>query len=149
MKIGLSYSRCVRDIVEGKVDIADVLVIIARTDFDPRDDKQWEGIWQGYAGGSNRGSMIRMLSGSNPEWSGYDDEDEDLFRSVSIELWESGKLHQPRQFGAHPRRLPYYWLNTFLPDDELDGNPAAKTAFEKFQMIAGLISAKPLRTEHE
>ena len=40
MKIGLSYSRCVRDIVEGKVDIADVLVIIARTDFDPRDDAQ-------------------------------------------------------------------------------------------------------------
>ena len=32
MKIGLSYSRCVRDIVEGRVDIDDVLVIIARTD---------------------------------------------------------------------------------------------------------------------
>ena len=41
MKIGLSYSRCVRDIVEGKVDMADVLVIIARTDFDPHNDEQW------------------------------------------------------------------------------------------------------------
>ena len=41
MKIGLSYSRCVRDIVDGKVDINDVLVIIARTNFDPRDDDQW------------------------------------------------------------------------------------------------------------
>ena len=149
MKIGLSYSRCVRDIVEGKVDIADVLVVIARTDFDPRDDKQWKGVWEGYAGGSNRGSMIRMFAGSNPEWGAYGDEDEDLFRSVSIELWESGKLHQPRQFGAHPRRLPYYWLNTFLPDDELDSNPAAKKAFEKFQMLAGLISDKPLETDHQ
>lgn len=148
MKIGLSYSRCVRDIVEGKVDIDDVLVIVARTDFDPHNDKQWEGIWQGYAGGSNRGSMIRMFSGSNPEWSGYGDEDEDRFRSVSIELWEQGKFHQPRKFGAHPRRLPYYWLETFLPDNELDRNPAAKTAFEKFQMIAGLISSKPLNTDH-
>lgn len=148
MKIGLSYSRCVRDIVEGKVDIDDVLVIVARTDFDPHDDKQWEGIWQGYAGGSNRGSMIRMFSSSNPEWSGYGDEDEDLFRSVSIELWEQGKFHQPRKFGAHPRRLPYYWLETFLPDNELDRNPAAKTAFEKFQMIAGLVSSKPLNTDH-
>lgn len=148
MKIGLSYSRCVRDIVEGKVDIDDVLVIVARTDFDPHNDKQWEGIWQGYAGGSNRGSMIRMFSGSNPEWSGYGDEDEDLFRSVSIELWEQGKFHQPRKFGAHPRRLPYYWLETFLPDNELDRNPAAKTAFEKFQMIAGLVSSKPLNTDH-
>lgn len=149
MKIGLSYSRCVRDIVEGKVDIADVLVIIARTDFNPHDDEQWKGIWEGYAGGSNRGSMIRMFAGSNPEWAGYTDEDEDLFRSVSIELYESGKFHQPRQFGAHPRRMPYYWLNTFLPDDELDKNPAAKTAFEKFQMIAGLVGSKPLKTDHE
>lgn len=148
MKIGLSYSRCVRDIVEGKVDIEDVLVIIARTDFDPRNDQQWKGIWEGYAGGSNRGSMIRMFSTSNPEWGDYGDEDEDLFRSVSIELWESGRLHQPRKFGAHPRRLPYYWLETFLPDNELDKNPAAKSAFEKFQLIAGLVNAKPLNTEH-
>ena len=149
MTIGLSYSRCVRDIVEGKVDIADVLIVIARTDFDPRDDKQWKGIWEGYAGGSNRGSMIRAFSGANPEWYQYGEEDEDLFRSVSIELYESGKLHQPRQFGAHPRRLPYYWLETFVPDNELDSNPAAKLAFEKFQMVAGLVSSKPLATDHQ
>lgn len=143
MKIGLSYSRCVRDIVEGKVDIADVLVIIARTDFDPRDDNQWRGIWEGYAGGSNPGSMVRgFFSGSNPEWHGYGDEDEDLFRSVSIELWELGKLHQPRQFGAHPRRMSYYWLETVLPSDELENNPSAKKAFEQFQIMAGLANVK-------
>ena len=142
MKIGLSYSRCVRDIVEGKVDIADVLVIIARTDFDPRDDAQWNGIWQGYAGGSNRASMIRMFGGTNPEWAGYGDDDEDLFRSVSIELWESGKLHQPRQFNADPRSMPYYWLETMLPSDELETNPAAKRAFEQFQIVAGLANVK-------
>lgn len=140
MKIGLSYSRCVRDIVDGVVDIEDVLVIISRTDFDPRDADQWTGIWQGYRGGSLM---------SNPEWASYSDEDEDRFRSVSIELWESGKFHEPRKFGAYPRRMPYYWLETFLPDNELDRNPAAKNAFEKFQMIAGLISSKPLKTEHE
>lgn len=139
MKIGLSYSRCVRDIVEGKVDIADVLIVIARTDFDPRDDKQWKSIWEGYAGGSNPGSMVRgFFSGSNPEWSEYGDEDEDLFRSVSIELWESGKLHQPRQFGAHPRRRPEIWLEAVLPSEELEKNPAAKSAWEKFQTVAGL-----------
>lgn len=148
MKIGLSYSRCVRDIVEGKVDIADVLVIIARTDFDPRDDKQWQGIWQGYAGGSNPGSMVRgFFSGSNPEWHGYGDEDEDLFRSVSIELWESGKLHQPRKFNAYPRRMPYYWLETILPSEELETNSAAKKAFEQFQVVAGLTNTK-LTTDH-
>jgi hypothetical protein len=135
MKIGLSYSRCVRDIVEGKVDIADVLVIVARTDFDPKDDAQWAPIWQGYC----QGSYFNM----NMEWYGYDYDNKDhekLFRDVTIELYDQGKFHQPRQFGAHPRRLPYYWLETFLPDNELDKNPAAKKAFEKFKMIAGLVS---------
>lgn len=138
MKIGLSYSRCVRDIVEGKVDIADVLVVIARTDFDPRDDQQWQGIWQGYAGGSDGNMMRGFFGGSNPEWAGYGDEDEDRFRSVSIELWESGKLHQPRKFGAYPTRRPEIWLETVLPSNELERNPAAKLAWEKFQTVAGL-----------
>lgn len=148
MKIGLSYSRCVLEIVEGKVDIEDVLLIIARTDFDPRIDEQWKGIWEGYAGGSNRGSMIRMFSGSNPEWAGYTDEDEDRFRSVSIELWESGKLHQPRKFGAHPRRMPYIWLEAVLPSEELELNPAAKKAFEQFQVVAGLTNTKLNKEAH-
>ncbi len=138
MKIGLSYSRCIRDIVEGKVDLEDVLVIVARTDFDPHDDKQWKGIWQGYDGGSDGNMMRGFFGGSHPEWAGYTDEDEDLFRSATIELWEQGKFHQPRKFGAHPRRMPYYWLETVLPSDELERNPAAKMAWEKFQTIAGL-----------
>lgn len=129
MKIGLSYSRCIRDIVDGVVDINDVLIVIARTDFDPHDDEQWSSIWGGY----------RMRSGwSQPEWASYEDEDEDRFRSVSIELWETGKLHQPRKFGAHPSRRPEIWLEAVLPSSELENNPAAKSAWDKFQVIAGL-----------
>ena len=129
MKIGLSYSRCVRDIVDGVVDIADVLVIISRTDFDPHDNEQWQGIWQGY---HQRGGW------STPEWGHYAEEDEDRFRSVSIELWETGKLHQPRKFGAHPSRRPEIWLEAVLPSSELKKNPAAKIAWDKFQTVAGL-----------
>ena len=135
MKIGLSYSRCVRDIVDGKVDIEDVLILITRTDFDPHDDKQWTSIWEGYGGGQNYSSPY-----SNPEWVGYPSEDEDKFRSVSIELWETGKLHQPRKFGAHPKRRHEIWLETVLPSSELESNPAAKSAWDKFQTIAGLTS---------
>jgi len=138
MKIGLSYSRCVRDIVEDKVNIDDVLVIIARTDFDPRNDQHWESIWQGYGGGSNSNMMRSYFGGSHPEWTEYTDADKERFRNVSIKLWEQGKFHQPRQFGAHPRRLPYYWLEAVLPNSELDRNPAAKAAWEKFQTIAKL-----------
>jgi hypothetical protein len=142
MKIGLSYSRCVRDIVEGRVDIADVLVVIARTDFDPHDDEQWQSIWHGYAGGSDANLMRGYFSGTNPEWAGYTDKDEDLFRSVSIELWETGKLHQPRKFGAHPQRLPYYWMEVGLTSDDIDSNPTVKKAWEQFQVLAGLANTK-------
>ena len=132
MKIGLSYSRCVRDIVDGVVDINDVLIVIARTDFDPNDDEQWAGIWAGY----------RIGFMSHPEWADYPDEDEDRFRAVSIQLWSDGKLHQPRKFGAHQVRRPEIWLEAVLPSSELQKNAAAKDAWDSFQVIAGLTNVK-------
>ena len=140
MKIGLSYSRCVRDIVDGKVDIDDVLVLITRTDFDPHNDDQWSSIWLGYGGGTESTFSGSFFSQSNPEWAGYTDEDQ--FRSVSIELWERGLLHQPRKFGAHPARRPEIWLEAVLPNSELEKNPSAKMAWDKFQTIAGLASVE-------
>jgi len=130
MKIGLSYSRCVRDIVDGTVDIDDVLVLITRTNFDPNVDEQWQGIWRGYR------------FGSNPEWYEYEDADEDRFRSVSIELWETGRFHQPRKFGWNPARRPEIWLETVLPDSEMQNRPAVKDAWDHFQTIAGLTNTR-------
>ena len=124
-----------KEVVDGVVDINDVLVVIARTDFDPHDDDQWKGIWIGYGGGTPIASR-GFFGHSNPEWAGYTDEDQ--FRKVSIELWESGKLHQPRKFGAHPQRRPEIWLETVLPSSELETNPVAKKAWDSFQVIAGL-----------
>jgi hypothetical protein len=143
MKIGLSYSRCIRDIVDGKVDINDVLVLITRTDFDPHDDEQWAGIWTGYGGGQTFGSPF-----SNPEWMDYPVEDEAKFRDVSIKLYDSGKMHQPRKFGARPHRLPYYWLEAVVSDNDLENSPTVKDAWDKFQMISGL-RGTPLKAHNE
>lgn len=129
MRVGLSFSRCVRDIVDCTVDIDDVLIVIARTDFDPHNDTQWKSIWEGYRW-------------NNPEWAGYPDEDEDRFRSVAIELWESGKFHQPRKFGAFPQRRPEFWLETVLVSEEIETNPAVKAAWNNFQVVAGLTNTK-------
>ena len=136
MKIGLSYSRCIRDIVDGKVALRDVLVIVARTDFDPHNDEQWLGIWEGYGGGQTFGSPY-----SNPEWIDYPAEDEQKFRDITIELHDSGKLHQPRQYGAHPPRLNYYWLDCVVPQNEM--TPAQQKAWDNYQLITGL-SHKPV-----
>ena len=133
MKVGSSLSRCVRDIYEGTVDIYDVLVIVARTDFDPENDAHWNSIWAGYAGGSGAGSMW-----SAPEWSSIPAEDEQKVRDICIDLKCMGKLHQPRQFGAHPQRLEHYWYDVMLTNDVVDSNPAAKKAWDNYKMIAGL-----------
>jgi hypothetical protein len=129
MKIGLSFSRCLRDIYEGKVDESDVLVIIARTDIDPHNDNHWDAVWDGYLYGGY----------SKPEWSGYKDCYDD-FRRLAIRLYDTGKLHQPRQFGAHPPRMPYYWLDCVVPIEELEELPSVKQAWEHYQMVANLCS---------
>jgi len=133
MKIGTSLSRCVRDIYEGTVDINDVLVIIARTDFDPEDDAQWSSVWKGYAGGNKLGSMF-----SYPEWCDIPAEDEQTVRDICIDLKKHGKLHQPRQHGAHPQRMNDYWYDVVLTPENLENNPAAKKAWESYKTLAGL-----------
>jgi len=133
MKVGLSFSRCLRDIVEARVDFNDVLIIIARTDFDPHNDEHWRGIWEGYRYGGL----------SNAEWADAEDDTgvtnvEEIYRNVATQLYDNGKLHQPRQFGKHPSRMPYYWLECVVPEDELSSNPTALKAWEKYKVLAGL-----------
>lgn len=135
MKIGLSLSRCILDIVEERVDPEDVLVIIARTHFDPNVDEEWKEIWHGY---THRDSF------APPEWSEWADVTgaEDKFRAVILQLWNDGKLHQPRKFGARSIRRKEFWLEAVLPSEELDRNVSAKKAWERFQVVAGLANIK-------
>jgi hypothetical protein len=125
MKIGLSLSRCMRDILEERVDIHDVLVIVARTDVDPNNDEHWSQIWEGYLYGGL----------SRAEWAGLEDREREM-HELLVELQRSGKLHQPRQFGAHPARLPYHWLDCVVSENE--HNPAQQKAWDNYKMITGL-----------
>jgi hypothetical protein len=125
MKIGLSLSRCMRDILEGTVDIDDVLVIVARTDVDPNNNEHWRGLWDGYIYGGL----------SNPEWAGLEDREREM-HELLVELYDSGKLHQPRQFKAHPQRMPYYWLECFVPENEM--TPAQQKAWDNYKLITEL-----------
>lgn len=144
MKIGTSYSRCVRDIIENKVSINDVLVIVARTDFDPEDDTQWKGIWHGYAGDGTGGSVW-----SHPEWYGFDDREQE-FRDLSIKLKKAGKLHQPRQFGAFPPRLNEYWYDLVLTSTVQESNPAAKEAWDNYKIVSKLTApSKPIAVDDD
>jgi len=128
MKVGLSLSRCVRDIFEGRVDYRDVLVIVSRTDFDPNNDDHWQQIWHGYVHGGV----------SNPVWHGLDYHETEI-RNICVDLYESGKLHQPRQFGSANRfSADYSWLDTIVPQGDLADKPAVKKAWEQYKILAGL-----------
>ena len=128
MKIGLSLSRCVKDIVEGHVDPEDVLVLVTGTQFDPTLDDQWDNIWYAYA-------IDYSI------WLDFRDR-EDEVRAVVLQLWHDGKIHQPRKFGSAPQSPVYHWREVILMDEELDQNPAARMAWEKFKMIAELTNIK-------
>ena len=125
MKIGLSLSRCLRDVYTGAVEENDVLVIIARTDFNPHNDNHWDAIWDGYTLGGL----------SNPEWADFVD-DYVAFRRLAIEMYDDGKIHQPRQFGAHPVRMGYYWLDVVLSPN--DHTPAQQKAWDNYKLITDL-----------
>ena len=128
MKVGLSFSRCIRDLYEEKVKFDDVLVIVSRTNIDPYNDKHWDSVWEGYTRGGY----------SHPEWSNYKDKSDD-FRKLAARLYDNGKLHQPRKFKlGNPVRLPYYWLDLVVPVEDLEELPAVKAIWEQYQIVAGL-----------
>jgi len=127
MKIGFSFSRCVRDIVAGRVALDDVLVVIGRTNFDPLDDQQWAEIWDGYC---------------DYEWHDHQHLGELHFREIAIELYRSGRLHQPRRYGLNVPGSQHTWFEAVLPDFDLGDKPAVRKAWERFQVLARLSDVK-------
>lgn len=128
MKVGLSFSRCVRDIVAGGVAMEDVLVIIGGTDFDPNRDDDWTEIWDAY---------------SQAEWRKLAYLGEDRFRKTALALYTSGRLHQWRRFRHRGQERPgpgisadWTWLDVVVPPDR--STPAVSAAWHQYQLVAGL-----------
>jgi hypothetical protein len=61
-------------------------------------------------------------------------------KAVIMDLWETGRVHQPRKFGARPIRRREIWLESVLVDKDLEARPAVKEAWDQFQMLASLTS---------
>ena len=126
MKIGFSYSRCLRDILNGTVDLDDVLLIVGNTLFDPNDDENWQEIWQGY---------------STTTWNEFDEQDKLRLRELTIALWNEGRFHQPRKFGARFAHSRDTWFEIVPVPDNLQ-HPAVLDAWQRFQTVARLANAE-------
>lgn len=120
----MSLSRCVRDIVLERVDMYQVICIIARTDFNWEDSKDQDAIWASY-------TEPNMFS--EDTW--IDLERDEVFKVVDT-LWMDGKIHQPRRFGAHPGHTKYAWLSCIVPPNL--ANPSVKAAWEDYKLLADL-----------
>jgi hypothetical protein len=109
------------DIMDEKVNDEDVLVIIGRTDFTLETIDQ----------------LIDEYRTYRHDWAPYDVE---KLKETLESLYCRGKIHQPRQFGSHPRGVSYgnHWVRVTPEPHEL--SLSAKKAYDHYLLLAGLTS---------
>lgn len=124
MKIGFSFGRCIRDIVNGTVKIDDVVVIIAKTRMTRAD---LDSVVSSYMW---RADYLYGL-------------DQAKCLEVAYELWDRGLLHQPRTFGAVGHMTPeqFIWLD--LAPTVNNQSPWVTDAWEQYQVALRMSESVP------
>lgn len=95
MKVGFRFGKCILDIVNGDVLITDVLVLITNSRFNPNSDSQWAKTWQIYKVQSK-------------EWD--NGVHEEVYKYTVRRLYDLGKIHQPKMYGAKAHTYTEPWL---------------------------------------
>jgi hypothetical protein len=131
--IGLSLGGCLRSVMLGEVSENDIMFIVTRTNC-PKFD-QYINVVQHY---HEHGNPYADNSGQ------YELCDYPLEKvtDLACRLWSSGKIHQPRTFGAsdnyvHP--ISYgdgLWMEV-APSNK-NTNPIVVEAYEKYKMLDAL-----------
>jgi len=121
MKIGFSFGRCVRDIVNGEVSIDDVAFIVAATSIHDRD--QLDSVIANYMG---RSDYLARL-------------DQAKCQQVAIDLWDSNKILQPRRQGLQRHKQPEtsVWVDLF--PTELSTNESVKKAWDAYRFMLHMV----------
>lgn len=126
MKIGFSFGRCVRDIVNGEVDIKDVMCIIARTMM--AEKSHVEHVIHAYR--DRHGYLAGLPI--------------DKCLEVGLELWQSGRVLEPRSNGSYAMSVPsdYIWMDLYptVPNVETE---AVKDAWNAYRLLIQLTEQLP------
>lgn len=117
MKIGFSYGRCIRDIVNGEVSTDDVAFIIAATAI--RDEAQLARVVSEY---TTRPDYLAGL-------------DEEKCQEVALQLWQEGKVLQPRLQGLHRHKQPAdaVWVDIYATTTS--ENESVKKAWDAYRFM--------------
>ena len=124
--IGTSLGRCLRSILLGEVSSEQVFLTSTGTRSTTK--KQYL-------------DVIKQYYQERDMYSGYDLKpwSWEEVEKLAIELWDNGKIHQPRNFGANPlfpTTSSLIWFEIIPP--EILKEPAAKDLWEKLKVIARL-----------
>ena len=122
--IGTSLGRCLRSILDGEVSEDQVFLITTGTRSNTMED---------FLVLINQYYRSRYSSDYDTSQWKYEEVAE-----LGVRLWNNGKIHQPRNFGAMPFFLAgdKLWIEIFPP--HLLRQPAAKDLWEKLTVISRL-----------
>jgi hypothetical protein len=131
MKIGMSLGKCLRDIVTGVVAFDDVIMIVARTDV------------------TSLEGMLRVVDAYMHDFSRLYGLDEQLCKDTVTKLWNTGKIHQPRNFGPFMLsvRDEYVWMDLVPTQNEM--TPVVKDAWDNYRMLLTLGSENVIPEQPE
>lgn len=121
MKIGFSFGRCIRDIVNEEISVDDVAFIIAATMV--RDEESMLGVVEEY------GWRADYLSGL----------DIDKCKEVALTLWRTNRILQPRLQGINRHRQPdnAIWVDIF--PTTLSDNESVKKSWEAYRFMLHMV----------
>ncbi len=125
MKIGFSFGQCIRDIVQGKVKIEDVIVIVASTRIETREQLD----------------VIVLDYMHRPDY--LLDLDEKECNEVALHLWDTGKIHQPRIHGTHRGRVPSDCVWADVLPSPATSNASLQEAWDHYRLLVDLTVGTP------
>lgn len=121
MKIGFSLGRCIRDIVNGDIDINDVAFIITATNIKERDQID---------------NVILMYTYEPQYLLGLD---EKKCIEIAQTLWDTNRLLQPRRQGLHRHTQPEnsVWVDMF--PTTLSNHDSVKKAWDSYRFMLHMV----------
>lgn len=125
MKIGFSFGRCIRDIVNGIVSYDDVAWIIASTAM--RDEDSVKYVIDDYL---YRNDYLLGL-------------DESKCMDIGLRLYNEGKVLQPRLQGVHRHQTPENALWADMYPTEVADHEGTRKAWEQYRFMLHMTNSVP------
>jgi hypothetical protein len=133
MYVGTSLGKCLRSILMGEVSEQDVLLIITRTRSIDIEKFLWV-VKQYYEEGNYTAQDAQAYDIAVKPWNEIEE--------LATQLYESGKIHQPRNFSRlgsqfiHPGLSRDTWIE--VSPKSRNTTPAVVQAYEQYKLLDSL-----------